>query len=140
AAARGGLDCHEVAVAGLAAGAQRDGELAADFFLLDRYDPTAAARHGAENSEHALAASVDELDDAPAVADRIFFLAALLDPQQSAVADAGDLARSGAARNAHANLGRGAVLGLVPFSGERDQLAVGVTRGDVGEYQTAGLM
>jgi hypothetical protein len=35
------------------------------------------------------------------------------------------------------------VLGLVPFSGERDQLAVGITRGDVGEHdmgQTAGLM
>ena len=142
-AARRGLNGDEIAVAGLAAGARRDGELAADFFLLNRHDPSAATRRGAENSEHTLAAAVDELDDAPAVADRIFFLAALLDPQQSAVADAGNLAGPGAARNAHANLGRGAVLGLVPFSGERDQLAVGITRGDVGEHdmgQTAGLM
>src|SRR5262245_53379152 len=143
AAARGDLDRHEVAVAGLAGGARRDSELAADLSLLDRREPPAAVRRGAENPEHALAAAVDELDDASAVTDRILLLTALLDAQQSAVADAGDLDRPRAARNAHADLGGGAVLGLVPFGGQRDQLAVGVARGDVGNDdmgQATGLM
>ena len=79
----------------------------------------------------------------PAMADRVALLAALLDPQQGAVADAGDLARRRAARNPHADFRRGAVLGLVPFGRQRDQLAVGVARGDVGDHdlgQGPGMM
>src|SRR5690242_11214359 len=64
AAAAGDLDRDEVAVAGLAAGARRDGDLAADLLLVDRQDASAAAGHGAENSEYALTAAVDDLDDA----------------------------------------------------------------------------
>ena len=38
------------------------------------------------------------------------------------------------ARNAHADRGSGAVLGLVPLRRQRDQLPVGIARGDVGEH------
>ncbi len=137
------LDRHQVAVARVAAGARRDRKLAAELFLVDRRKAAAAARRRAENAEHALPATIDELDDPPAVADRIVLLAALLDPQQRAIADAGNLARPRAARNAHANPRSGAVFGLVPFARQRDQLAVGIARGDVAEHdvgQTAGVM
>ena len=50
---------------------------------------------------------------------------ALLDPQQRAVADAGDLARPGAAGDAAMRIfGGGAVRLLVPFGRDRDQFAV----------------
>ena len=77
------------------------------------------------------------------MADRIALVAGLLDPQQRAVADAGNLVARRVAWNAHANLGRGAVLGLVPFGRQCDQLAVGIARGDVAEHdvgQGAGMM
>src|SRR5215813_6050110 len=114
------LDRHEIAVARFAACPGRDRQLAADLFLVDRNEPPAAARRRAKNPEYALPAAVDELDDAPAVADRVVLIAALFDPQQGAIADAGDLAWSCAARNAHANSGRRAVFGLVPFGGQRN--------------------
>ena len=69
----------------------------------------------------------------PRVTDRLVLVAAVLDPQQDAVADAGDLVRPRAARNPNADLGGGAVLGLVPFGRNRDQLAVTVARRDVGD-------
>src|SRR5262249_25167496 len=109
--------------------------------LVDGHEPSAAARRRAENAEHALPAAVDELDDAAAVADVL--VAALFDPQQRAIADAGDLAWPRTARNVHANSGRWAVLGLVPFGRQRDQLAVAIARGDVREHdvgQAAGMM
>src|SRR5262249_15393757 len=144
-AAPGGLvpDRHQVAIARVCAGARWDRKLVAELFLVDRREPPAAARRRAENAEHALPGAVDELDDAPGVADRIVLFAALRDPQQGAVADAGDLVRPRAARNAHADLGCGAVLGLVPLGGQRDQLAVGIARGDVGDHdwgQGPGVM
>ena len=49
----------------------------------------------------------------------------------------------GAARDAYADLRRRAVLVLVPFGRQRDQLAVAVARGDVGEHdvgQGAGMV
>src|SRR5215831_4070643 len=137
------LDRHEIAVARLAACPGRDRQLAADLFLVDGNEPPAAARRRAKNPEYALPPAVDELDDAPAVADRVVLIAALFDPQQGAIADAGDLAWPRAARNAHANSGRWAVLGLVPFGRQRNQLAVGIARGDVREHdvgQAAGMM
>src|SRR5437868_1056678 len=70
-------------------------------------------------------------------------LTALLDPQQRAVADAGDLARPRAARHAHADLGRRAVRLLVPFGRNRDQFAVGIAAADIGEHdrgQGAGMV
>ena len=60
-----------------------------------------------------------------------------------AIADAGDLVGPGAARDVHADLRRGAVLGLVPFGRQRDQLAVAIAGGDVGQHdlrQGPGLM
>ena len=102
--ARRDLDRHQVAIARVCAGARRDRKLVAELLLVDRREPPAAARRRAENAEHALPGAVDELDDAPAVADRIVLLAALLDPQQRAIADAGDFVRPRAARNAHADL------------------------------------
>ena len=124
-------------------GAGRDRKLLAELLLVDRGEPPAAAGERAVNAEHALLGPVDELDDAPAVADRVVLLAALLDPQQGAVADAGDFVGPGAARDMHADLGRGAVLGLVPFGRQRDQLPVAVAGGDVGEHhvgQRPGVM
>src|SRR6516162_7330776 len=131
------------ATAGVCAGARWDRKLLAELFLVNRREPPAAAGRRAVNAEHALPGAVDELDDAPAVADRIVLFDALLDPQQGTVADAGDLVRPRVARNAHADPGSGAVLGLVPLRRQRDQLAVGVARGDVGEHdggQGAGVM
>ena len=63
-----------------------------------------------------------------------FFLAALLDAQQRAVADAGDFARARAARHDDADHRRRAVGGLVPFGRPRQQFAVGIAAGDVGEH------
>jgi hypothetical protein len=81
-----------------------------------------------------LVAAVDELDDAPGVMDCIVLVAAILDPQQDAVADAGNLVRPRAAWNPDADLGGGAVLGLIPFGRDRDQFAVAVARRDVGDH------
>src|SRR5262249_47886535 len=132
--ARGDLDRHQVAIARVGAGAGWDRKLVAELLLVDRREPPAAIRRRAINAEHALPGAVDELDAAPRMADRIVLFAALLDPQQGTVADAGDLAWPRAARNAHADLGRGAVLDLVPLGGKCDQLAVGIARGDVGDH------
>ena len=134
AAARRHLDRDQIAVARVRAGAGGNRELATELLLVDRLEPPAAARRRAENAEHALLAAVDELDDAPGVMDRFVLVAAVLDPQQDAVADAGDLVRPRAARNAHADFGGGAVLGLVPFGRNRDQFAVAVARRDVGDH------
>jgi hypothetical protein len=69
AAARRHLDRDQIAVARVRAGAGGDRELATELLLVDRLEPTAAARGRAENAEHALLAAVDELDDAPGVMD-----------------------------------------------------------------------
>ncbi len=137
------LDRHQIAVLRIAAGAGRDRKLAAELLLVDRREPPAAARQRAEDAEHALLGPVDDLDDAAAVADRFVVFAALLDPQQSAVADARDLAGARAARHAHADLRRRAVRLLVPFGRNRDQFAIGVAAADIGEHdlgQGAGMM
>src|SRR5262249_1187791 len=76
--ARRHRDRHQVAIARVCAGARWDRKLVAELFLVDRREPPAAARRRAVNAEHALAGAVDELDDAPGVADRIVLFAALL--------------------------------------------------------------
>src|SRR5262249_24118368 len=124
--ALGDFDRHQVAVVGVGTGARGDRELLAGLLLVDRNEPPAAARQPPIDAEHALLAAVDQLDDAPAVADRIAPVGRLLDPQQDAVADAGRLAGTRAARDVHVDLRRRAVAGLVPFGRQRDQLAVGV--------------
>ena len=134
AAARRHLDRDQIAVARVGAGAGGNRKLAAELLLVDRLDPSAAARGRAENAEHALLAAIDELDDAAGVMERLVLLAAVLDPQQDAVADAGNLVRPRAAWNPDADLGGGAVLGLIPFGRDRDQFAVAVARRDVGDH------
>ena len=63
------------------------------------------------------------------MADRLLLVAGLLNPQQHAVVDAGDLGRPCPARDAHADLRRRALRILVPFGRNGDQLAVAVARG-----------
>ena len=68
------------------------------------------------------------------MANRVARFAGLLDPQQGAVADAGDLVRTAPARNAYANPRSRAVLHLVPFARQRDQLAVRISLRDIREH------
>src|SRR5581483_8606832 len=101
-----------------------------------------AIRHRMEDAKHALLGAVDDLDDASAVADTSVFLD-LLGAQQRTIADARDFAWPRAAWGMNADAGRGAMRFLVPFGGKRDQLAVAVALGDVGEHhgrQRAGWM
>ena len=66
-----------------------------------------------------------------------------LDAQQRAVADAGDFSGPGAAGGGDADDRRRAVGFLVPFGRARQQFAVAVAAGDVGEHdrrQGAGVM
>ena len=60
------LDGDEIAVLGAGGRAGRDGDFAAELLLVDRHQPAAAARHAAENAEHAVLGAIDELDDAAA--------------------------------------------------------------------------
>ena len=62
------------------------------------------------------------------------FLAGALDAQQRAVADAGDFTRPGAARGGDVDDRGRAVRLLVPFGRPRQQFAVAVAAGDVGEH------
>src|SRR5262245_36273457 len=56
-----------------------------------------------------------------------------VDAEQHAIAEAGSFAWPGLARRQNAYFGRGAVRVLVPFVGCRDEIAVAVPRGHVGE-------
>src|SRR5262249_43800170 len=129
-----GARCHfdgdQIAVPCVGFGARGDHELLAHLLLVDGHQ--AAARGGfLENPEHALPGALDRLDPPASVLDRIVLLAGLLHAQQRAVTDADNFAALRAARDADTDLRRRAVLGLVPFGWKRDQLPVGVARGDV---------
>src|SRR5580704_2782171 len=124
------LDGNKIAVDGAQGAIRRDRHLAAELFLVDRHQPAAAARQAAKNAEHAMLGAVEKFYDARGG----FVLAALLDAQQHAVADAGDFARARPARHDDADDRRRAVGGLVPFGRPRQKLAVGIAAGDVGEY------
>ena len=136
------LDRDQVAVLRVGGSAGRNAELFAEHFLVDRLQPAAAVRRFAENPQHAVLGMVDDLDDAPAVADTVVFLG-FLNVQQHAVADAGGLARPRLARRVDADFRCRAVRLLVPFVGCGDEVAVAITRGDVGEHgggQSAAVM
>ena len=60
------IDGDEIAVDRAGRGAGRDIELAAELLLVDRHQPSAAARQAAKNAEHALLGAIDEFDDAAA--------------------------------------------------------------------------
>src|SRR5205814_9473664 len=83
------IDADEIAVFGASGVRLCDVQFAAGLFLVDRDEASAAAREGAENSEHARLGVIDDLDDAPAI-DRAFAVVffELFDAQQRAVTDA----------------------------------------------------
>ena len=86
-----------------------------------------------------LLGAIDQLDDAPG---RLPFVGSL-DADQRAVADAGDFAGPGAARRRDMDDGRRAMRFLVPFGRPRQQFAVAIAAGDVGQHdwrQGAGVM
>jgi hypothetical protein len=132
--ARNDLDRNEVAVLRIRFGSGRDGELLPKLAFVDRLDAPSAAGPRSENAEHACTRAIDELDHTAVVANSVVLLAALLDAQQSAIADAHDLVRSRPPANVNTNLGRGPVLAFVPFGGDRQELAIGVPRGDIREH------
>ena len=133
---RGGvkLDRAEVAVLRVGGRAGRDREFAAELLLVDRREPAAAGWQRAEDAERALLGAVQDLDDAPGVSGVLAVGVGCFDPQQRAVADAGDFAGTGLAHGADVDF-RGAAVGFfVPFGRDGDQLAVAVARGDVGHH------
>ena len=115
-------------------GARRYRKLAAEILLVDGAEPPAAARKLAEDAEHALLGAIDDLDGAALVEDAVLGVARFLGAQQRAVADPGHLDGPGAARHVKPDLRRLAMGFGVPFGRHRDQFAVGVASGDVGEH------
>src|SRR5262249_30713068 len=135
------LGGDEIAVLRVGGRPGRDCELA--LLLVDGRKPPAAARQPAEDTEHALLGTIDDLDDPPAVADLLIVVADLLDAQQRTIVHAGDFARPAAPRRAHPDLRRRPVRVLVPFGRHRDEFAVGLAARNVGEHdgrQVAGMM
>ena len=129
---RSGLDRDEIAILRIAGRTRQDREFAADELLVDRREPTTAIRQLAEDSESALLCTVDELDDAPGVADGVAVGVRFLDPHQGAVANAGGFALPRLTRSEDADFWRRAVGLFVPFGRNREQFAVAVARDDVG--------
>ena len=133
------FDRHKIAIDRACGGVWRDAQFAAELLLVDRHQPAAAAGQAAKDAERAVLGAIDQLDDAPGRLP----VARLLDADQRAVADAGDFARPRAARRGDMDDGRRAVGFLVPFGRPRQQFAVAVAAGDVGQHdrrQGAGMM
>ncbi len=133
------LDGDEVAVHRACGCARRNRQFAAKLLLVDRHQAPAAAGNAAKDAEHAVLGAIDELDDAAA---RLLIVGAF-DAQQRAIADTGGFAGPRATRRSDANDRRGAVRRFVPFGRPRQELAVGVAAGNVGEHhgrQGAGVM
>jgi hypothetical protein len=128
------LDRNEVAILRIRFGSGRNGDLLPKLAFVDRLDTSSSAPPRSENAEHARARAIDELDHTAAVSNGVVLLAALLDAQQGAIAYAHDLLHSRSPPDMDANLGRGPVLGFVPFGGDRQELAIGVPRGDIREH------
>src|SRR6202049_5068452 len=99
------FNCNKITVDGTAGAVGRDRHLAAELFLVDRHQPSAAAGKPAKNAEHAMLGAVQKFYDARGG----FLLAARLDAQQHAVADAGDFARARPPRHDDADDGWRAV-------------------------------
>jgi hypothetical protein len=136
------LDRDQIAVLRIAGHAARNVELAAGLALVDRHQPS-AVRHCAEDADLALARAVEHLDDAAGMTNGLAFLADLLGTREHAIADAGDFGRTRLARNVDAYTRRLAMCLRVPFGRDREQLAIRITPGDVGEHhggQSAGVM
>lgn len=103
-------------------------------FFFDRDQPSAAAGQAAVEAENAGLRPVEDFQDPAGMAD-VAVLGALLGLEQHAVADAGS-GQGGAAlaRHLHADLGRRAVLGLVPLHRLGDEVTLAVAAGDVGHH------
>ena len=134
-------DIHrdEIAVGGARGRAGRDAELAAELLLVDRHQPPAARRQAPENAERAMLGAIDQLDDAAGE----FIVAGALDADQRAIADAAGFTRLRPARRDDVDDRRRAMRLLVPFGRPRQEFAVEVAAGNVGEHdgrQRAGVM
>ena len=127
------LDRDEVAVLRAAARGGRDFQFL-HVLLVDRREPAAAVGQGAEDAENARPHALDDLDDAPAVADRIAVLAGLLDPNESTIANARNCAGPGMAQRTNTNFGRCSVRFLVPLGWHRYQFTVAVASRDFGQH------
>jgi hypothetical protein len=116
-----------------------DREFAAELLFVDRHQASTATRQTAKYTEHTVLGTVYQFDDAR----RRFLFVGSVDAQQSAIADAGNFSRLGAARNGDANDRRRAMGVFVPFGGARQQFAVTIAAGNVGKHnsgQRAGMM
>ncbi len=104
-------------------------------FLSTGDEPPAAAGQRAEDAEHALLGAVDDLDDAPACGGSASSSSPVSSTRSSARSPTPATSPGRARRGTSTRIfGGGAVRLLVPFGRNRDQLAVAVARGDVGEH------
>ncbi len=136
------FDRDQVAVLGIRGCAGGDREFLAEHLLVDRLQPAAAVRISAEYPEHAVLGMIDDLDDAAAMTNSVFFFG-LFNAQQYAVADAGGFAGPHLARHMNADFRRGPMGVLVPFVRSGNEVAVAVARRHIGEHgrgQDAGMV
>src|SRR5262245_2348352 len=89
-------------------------------------------RNLAEYTKDSMFRVIDDPDHMAAMPDSILVFGHV-DAEQHAIAEAGSFAWPGLARRQNAYFGRGAVRVLVPFVGCRDEIAVAIARGHVGE-------
>src|SRR5258705_13700871 len=108
------IDADEISVLGATGIALGNIQLAAGLLLVDRYQPSAAAGQGAEDSEDAGLGVIDDLDDAPAIGAAVALIQPL-DAQQRAVAHACGGARLRTSGNMDADLRRLAGFDLIPL-------------------------
>src|SRR5262245_28380242 len=89
-------------------------------------------RNLAKYTKNTMLRVIDDPDHMAAMPDSILVLGHF-DAEQHAIAEAGSFARTGLARRENTYFGRGAMRVLVPFVGCRDEIAVAIPRGHVGE-------
>jgi hypothetical protein len=139
----GNLDGDEIAI-GCASGCiGSDREFAAKLLLVDRNQPSAAARKRTKNTERTMFCPVDKLDDSTA-----YFFAGAFDTDERSIADAANFVGAGAAGRGAAGRGnmddgRRAVGLFVPLGWARDELAITVAPGNVDKddwRQSSGVM
>ena len=111
---------------------RRDGEFPAYHFLFDRLQSSAAMRNLAKYAKDTMLRMIDDPDHMAAISDFILVLG-LFDAQQHAIAEAGRVAGPDLAGRVNAYFRRGAMRVLIPFVGCRDEIAVAIARGHVGE-------
>jgi hypothetical protein len=133
------FDGDEITVGGARRRLGGNRKFAAELLLVDRNEPTAAARERAENPERAMFGAVDKLYDPSA---RLLGRGPL-DAKERTIAYARDLVGAGAARGVDADDGGRAVDLFVPLGRPSQKFAVAVAAGDVGEHdrrQSARVM